>query len=53
MPQPRIDWFDWGSGLDHVDVHAQDLAVVKRAFETGDGRMYLTVGTIEPRKTLS
>lgn len=50
MPQPRIDWFYLGSGLDHVDVHAQDLAVVKRAFETGDGRVYLTVGTIEPRK---
>jgi O-antigen biosynthesis alpha-1,2-rhamnosyltransferase len=50
MPQPRIDWFYLGSGLDHVGVHAQDLAVVKKAFETGGGRVYLTVGTIEPRK---
>ncbi len=50
MPKPRIDWFYLGSGLDHADALAQDLAVVKKAFETGGGRVYLTVGTIEPRK---
>ena len=50
VPLPSIDWFYLGAGLDHVNAHAQDLLAVKHSFESARGTVYLTVGTIEPRK---
>ena len=49
-PLPRIDYFYLGAGLDRLDAHPQDLAAVTQAFDNAGGTVYLTVGTIEPRK---
>ena len=49
-PWPRVDYFYLGAGLDGVDTHPQHLSAIEQAFENAGASVYLTVGTIEPRK---
>ncbi|MEO8740563.1 MAG: glycosyltransferase family 1 protein [Casimicrobiaceae bacterium] len=50
MPPPRIDHFYLGSGLDYQGASGISLdAVAKACIDPGAG-VYLTVGTVEPRK---
>jgi alpha-1,2-rhamnosyltransferase len=47
---PAIDHFYLGAGLDTVDPQGKTLDTVTQAFANRGAPVYLTVGTIEPRK---